>query len=206
MAIDTNTAQKQKGFDLIPNGTVASVVLNLRGLKDTKNADGEMLDCEYTVSSGDFSTRKIWELSMIRGNGSEGHTTAVDIAMSRLRALLESAFAIESEDESEEAQEARIIENWTDIDGLEVLVKIGIEKSKDSQYPDKNRIVAFIGPDSKDWDEFGPDWVEQNTRKLKANQKAAGGKPAPAAKAKAAPAAKAKTEAGGETKKPKWAK
>jgi hypothetical protein len=204
MAIDTNTAQKQKGFDLIPTGTVCSVVLNLRGLKDTNARDGKMLDCEYTVSSGDFSTRKIWELSMISGNGGEGHTTAVDISMSRLRAFLESAFAIESEDESEEAQAARVIEDWTDIDGLEVLVKIGVEKSKDPQYPDKNRIVAFVGPDSKDWEEFGPDWVEQNTRKLKANQKGGGGKPA-AAKGKAAPAAKAKADAG-TTTKPNWAK
>jgi len=205
MAIDTNTAQKQKGFDLIPNGTIASVVLNLRGLKDTKNADGQMLDCEYTVSSGDFSTRKIWELAMIKGNGSDGHTTAVDIAMSRLRALLESAFAIESEDESEEAQAARVIEDWTDIDGLEVLVKIGIEKSKDSQYPDKNRIVAFIGPDSKDYDEFGADWVEQNARKMTANQK--GGKGAPAARAKSpAKATGAKAAAPAGTAKPKWGK
>jgi hypothetical protein len=198
MAIDTNTAQKQKGFDLIPNGTIASVVLNLRGLKDTKNADGQMLDCEYTVSSGEFSTRKIWELSMIKGNGTDGHTTAVEIAMSRLRAFLESAFGIESQDESEEARASRIIEEWTDIDGLEVLVKIGIEKSKDGQYPDKNRIAAFVGPDAKEWDEFGPDWVGENRRKMKANQKGSGGKPAPAAKPKAAPA--------GETKKPKWAK
>ena len=202
MAIDTNTAEKQKGFDLIPNGTIAPVVLNLRGLKDTRNGDGTMLDCEYTVSGGDFSTRKIWELSMIKGNGSEGHSTAVDITMSRLRAFLESAFNVESEDESEEAKAARIIEDWTDIDGLEVLAKIGIEKSKDSQYPDKNRIVAFVGPGSKDYEEFAGDWVEQNARKLRANQKGGKGAPAakkPAGKADAAPAAASAT-------KPKWRK
>lgn len=195
MGIDTNSAPKQKVMgDLIPANTIVPAVAVLRGRKETKAKDGEMLDFEYTISGGEFEKRKIWDLMMISGNGSDGHNEAVDITMSRVRAMLESAFNINPDDDSDEAMEGRRIEDWEELDGLEVLIKVGIEKSKDPQYPDKNRILAFITPDMDGYEDYELD----NKRGRK--------KPAGKAPAKGGAKGGAKTPAKVEDGKVKWRK
>jgi len=189
MGINLNTAPEQKVMGgVIPSGTICSVLINVRGRKDTKAKDGEMLDLEFTVLEGEYEKWRIWEMMMIKGNGSEGHNQALDITMSRVRAIIESAKGIDPSDDSKEAMAARDIDDWEDIDGLNVLIRVGIEKGVDP-YPDKNKVLTFITPDMDDYDGFEPEQPAKRT----------------AAKGKAAPAAakgKAKAEAG--TKKPKW--
>lgn len=192
MGLNFNEADRQREFDLIPDGTIAPVILNLRGRKETKKQDGEMLDCEWTITAGEFDKKKIWELMMISGNGSEGHVTAIDITMSRVRAMLESAYGIDPEDDSEEAIEARTIDDWEDLDQIEVLVKIGIEKGKDG-YKDKNRILAFVTPDSDDYEGFEP--ATPGAKKKPAAKKGAAAKKGTAAKGGSS----------GGAKKPSWA-
>jgi hypothetical protein len=196
MSINLNGAEPQREMGvLIPSGTIAPAIISVRGRKDTNAGDGVMLDCEITISDGEFDKRKLWDMMMIEGNGGEGHTKAVEITMSRVRAIVESAYGIEPEDASDEAVAARDLDDWEDIDGLEVLVKIGIEKDKTGQYPDKNKIVAFITADSDDYEGFVP-------------ASPGGKKAAPAKKvvAKKAPAKKAPAKAAsGEAKKPSWA-
>jgi hypothetical protein len=50
---------------------------------------------------------------------------------------------------SEAAATARKINSFEDLDGLEVVIKIGIESNKSGAYPDKNRIFSIITPDNK---------------------------------------------------------
>lgn len=61
-----------------------------------------------------------------------------------VRQLIESARGIQRSDKSEEAEKARQIESWGDLDRITVTVKIGIEP--EGEYPAKNKILAAITP------------------------------------------------------------
>ena len=182
MALDFNTAEKQRGqFDLMPDGTVAPVILKMREVKLTKAKDAKMLDCEFIITDGEFAKRKVWGLMMFEGNGTDGHKTAVNITLSRIRGMLESAYGVDPIDDSPAALAARQLKEWDDLNGLRFLARIGIEKSKDPQYPDKNVIAAAVTPDEDDYNGFDP-------------------KPAPSA----APAAS--NGAASTSSKPSWAR
>lgn len=157
MAISFNDAAPQQSgdFGFIPDGTIAPVRLTVRGEKATKAGDARMLDCEFVVTAGPFARRKVWSNMMITSNGSDGHNKAVSITMSSVRAILESAYGIADDDKSPEAMQARTINDWADLDGLEFLAKFGIEKSKDPQYPDKNAVKA-VGVRHVDYAGFRP--------------------------------------------------
>jgi hypothetical protein len=157
MPISFNDAKPQASteLELIPDGTIAPVRLTVRGEKLTKAGDARMLDCEYIVTAGPFAKRKVWMNMMITSNGSAGHDKAVSITMSSVRAMLESAYGLAEDDKSPDAMQARTISDWSDLDGLEFVAKFGIEKSKDEQYPDKNRLQA-VGAKSPDYAGFKP--------------------------------------------------
>ena len=72
----------------------------------------------------------------------------------RIRAILESAKGIDPKDMSETAQKARTIESFADLNNLDVVIKIGIEKDKSGAYPDKNRVLTIITPDQVSYAEF----------------------------------------------------
>jgi hypothetical protein len=157
MAISFNDAKPQASteFELIPDGTIAPVRLTVRGEKLTKAGDARMLDCEYIVTAGTYAKRQVWTNMMITSNGSDGHDKAVSITMSSVRAMLESAYGLAEDDKSPDAMQARTINDWSDLDGLEFVAKFGIEKSKDPQYPDKNKLQA-VGVKSADYAGFKP--------------------------------------------------
>jgi hypothetical protein len=50
---------------------------------------------------------------------------------------------------SEAARLARNIESYFDLDGLEPLIKIGIETDRGGVYQDKNKVLSIITPDNK---------------------------------------------------------
>ena len=178
MPISFNEAAPQKTsgeFDLIPDGTIAPVRLTVRGEKSTKANDARMLDCEFVVTAGSFAKRKVWLNMMISSNGSDGHDKAVQITMSKVRAMLESAYGVAEDDKSPDAMAARIINDWPDLDGLEFVAKFGVEKSKDTKYPDKNTLSA-VSPKSADYNGFKP--AKPKGAKPAGAAPAAGGRPA----------------------------
>jgi len=158
MAISFNDAQPQASgeFQPIPDGTIAPVRLTVRGEKMTKAGDARMLDCEFIVTAGTYAKRKIWTNMMITSNGTDGHDKAVQITMSRVRAMLESAYGIAEDDKSPDAMQGRTINDWPDLDGLEFLAKIGIEKSKDPKYPDDKNTVQAVGTKHAEYAHFKP--------------------------------------------------
>ena len=149
-------SSSDKDFELIPDKTVAPVRMAMRGIKTTKAGDAQMLDLEFVVTEGPHAKRRMWGNAMITSNGSKGHDTAVDITMRNVRGYLESAYGFKPSDESEAAIAARTIEDWPDLDGLEFVALIGIEKDKTGNYPDKNVVRQAITPDSKDYAGFKP--------------------------------------------------
>jgi|LakMenE18May11ns_1017448.scaffolds.fasta_scaffold9529633_2 hypothetical protein len=166
-AFDFNTAEVSGSGSSgpIPDGTVAPVILHLRGLK-TSSRDTRIqgLDLEYTVLEGPFKGRKAWKWAGITGTGSDGHNKMIAITRSMIRGILESAYGVRSTDDSPEAMAARKINDWDDLDGIAFVARFGIEEGSD--YVDarsgdtvkgkaKNTVTA-VGVDEADYAGFKP--------------------------------------------------
>lgn len=155
--MDFNGATEQRSNELIPDGVIVACHLTIRPgnageggwLKRSKAGDSMALDCEFTVTEGPHAKRKFWSLFTMEGT-TEGHQKAADISASRIRAILESAYNIRPDDESDAAKSKRRIGSWADLDGIRFVAKVGIEKGKDG-YKDKNSLAEVITPDRKQW-------------------------------------------------------
>jgi len=119
------------------------------GLKNSKDGSCEMLDCEFTVVDGEFAKRKFWQPLLLSGT-TDGQAQAAKMGRGVLRAILESARNIKPDDQSEAAKNKRRAE-FADFNNLRFIVRIGIEKSKDRNFPDKNKVLEVITPDQKQW-------------------------------------------------------
>lgn len=190
MAYDFNSASEQRSGELIPDGTIVPVHLTIRPgnsgeggwLKRSKAGDSMALDCEFTVTEGPHAKRKFWSLFTMEGT-TEGHQKAADISASRIRAILESAYSVRPDDESDAAKSKRRLNSWGDLDGIRFVAKVGIEKGKDG-YKDKNTLSEVITPDRKQWAKVEQVAKQQGFQQVAgpvaaaANQVTATGKPA----------------------------
>jgi hypothetical protein len=157
-AFDFNNAEASspKG-ELIPDGTVARVILTIRPggegdggwLKRSKAGDKLMIDAEFTVTEGPFAKRKFWQTMIV-----DGSEKAASINRSTLRAILESARGIKADDMSDNAKRARLVEGYGDFSGMEFLAKIGVEEGTGG-YSDKNKLAYAIGVGSKEYKAAG---------------------------------------------------
>lgn len=147
---------------LIPAGTVVKARLMLRPgdspidpfLKSSKTG-GTYLDCEFTVLEGEYAKRKIFHKL-----GIEGNQIWVDMSRRVMKNLLESANGISRLDKSPEAKAKRKITSFADLDGLEVIIKVGIEGG--GEYADKNRIAAVITAENPLYNQVkNADWQDQ---------------------------------------------
>ena len=145
--------------NLIPKGTIAKVRLTIRpgGFDDAsqgwtggyakRGATGSVyLDAEYTVLEGPFAKRKIW--SMI-GLYSPSGPNWSNMGRSLLRGILNSARGLSDKDNSPEAQNARRISGFADLDGIEFVARIDIRH--DSNGEDNNEIRQAVTRDHKDY-------------------------------------------------------
>lgn len=155
--MDFNQAEKHKPpQNLIPKNTIVPVHMTIRPggagpggwLKRNKDGTCMMLDCEFTVTDGDYARRKFWTMLVVEGE-TEGQQKASDITRSMIRAMLESARGVKPDDESETAVTARRIDGFADLDNLRFLAVVGVRKQEG--YDDKNSLAAIVTPDRKDW-------------------------------------------------------
>lgn len=157
---DFNTADPQPSFDLIPKGTLARVRLTIKpgGFDDPAQGwtggwatqsfetGAVYLACEGVVMEGPYARRKIWwNIGLYSPKG----PTWGNMGRSFIRALLNSARHIHPADNSPQAQAARRIAGFHELDGIEFAARIDIEK--DSRGEDRNTIKAAIEPDHKDY-------------------------------------------------------
>ena len=154
---DFNDAKQNA--NLIPKGTIAKVRLTIRpgGFDDPsqgwtggyakRGTTGSVyLDVEYTVLEGSYAKRKIW--SMI-GLYSPSGPNWSNMGRSLLRGILNSARGLSDKDNSPEAQNARRISGFADLDGIEFVARIDI--GHDSNGEDKNEIRQAVTRDHKDY-------------------------------------------------------
>ena len=155
--LDFNDAETQRKFDVIPDGTIATVRMAVRPgdngeggcLRRSKDRNSEALDCEFVVLDGPFAKRKFWMLFTIAGT-TAGHDEAGNISAGKLRAILESARGIKPDDTSDAAKQARRIGSYGDLNGLSFIARIGVEPPQNG-YEAKNRLDHVVTPGEKAW-------------------------------------------------------
>jgi hypothetical protein len=148
--------------DLIPHGTIATVVLHIRagGIGEdgmlTRSKDGgcEMLNCELAVADTIHKGRKFWEYLILEGT-TDGHAKSIGINRNTLKAILDSALGLQPDDVSPQARATRTV-RLSRFEGMTFIAKIGIEQGKPKKdgggnWPDKNILAGVITPDRREW-------------------------------------------------------
>lgn len=145
--------------NLIPKGTLAKVRLTIRpgGFDDasqgwtggyaTRGSTGSVyLNGEFTVLEGQYARRKIFTLI---GLYSPKGPDWANMGRSLVRGMLNSARGISDKDNSPEAQAARRINGFADLDGIEFIARIDV--GTDASGDDKNEIRSAVTPDHRDY-------------------------------------------------------
>ena len=170
MTLDFKSAEEQfdgvsSDFSPIPEGTIVDVLLTIRPggagpdgiLKQSQRSDAQYLDCEYTVTNGEYERRKFWGNLTVAGGSldDKGNSKAGNISKRTIRALLESCYSIEPKDMSEDAKAARTLSSYMDLNNLYAKVKVGIETYNDKE---NNRLDMVITPSMPEYKQpLGPD-------------------------------------------------
>ena len=155
---DFNTALDQYTFETIPKGTLVKVVLHIQpgGYSDvsqswengyaTKNpSSGSIyLKCMYTILEGPYAKRKVW--GMIGLHSPKGSSWA-EMGRSLIKAILNSAHGLRAGDESNFAKKVRYLHRLADLDGLEFVAQVDIEKDHNGEV--RNTIKKAITPEHK---------------------------------------------------------
>ncbi len=157
---DFNDAEQQLGFDLIPKGSLVRVRMTIKpgghdvpaqgwtGGYATESFDtgAVYLACEFVVLEGPFAKRKMW--SNIGLHSRKGPTWG-QMGRSMIRAILNSARNIHPQDNAAPAAAARRIQGFHELDGVEFLARVDVEK--DAKGLDRNVVKLAIEPDHKDY-------------------------------------------------------
>ena len=158
---DFNDAEAQLGgFDLIPRGAIVPVRMTIKpgGFDDASQGwsggyasesfetGSVYLSCEFVVTAGPFAKRKMW--SNIGLHSRKGPAWG-QMGRSFIRAALNSARGILPQDNSPQAANARRIASFADLDGIEFIARVDVEK--DGKGEDRNVVKIAIEPDHKDY-------------------------------------------------------
>jgi hypothetical protein len=154
---DFNDAKQAS--NIIPKGTIVKVRMTLRpgGFDDPsqgwtggyakRGTTGSVyLDVEYNVLEGPYAKRKIW--SMIGLYSPKGPDWA-NMGRSFVRSVLNSARGLSDKDNSPEAQNARRISGFADLDGIEFVARVDV--GTDTNGDEKNDIRTAVTKDHKDY-------------------------------------------------------
>lgn len=158
---DFNDAEAQHGaFELIPKGTIVPLRMTIKpgghddpgqgwtGGYATQSFDtgAVYLACEFVVTGGPFAKRKMW--SNVGLFSRKGPTWA-QMGRSFIRAALNSARNVHPQDNTPQAAAARRINSFADLDGIEFIARVDVEK--DAKGEDRNVVKLAIEPDHKDY-------------------------------------------------------
>lgn len=157
---DFNDAEQQNGFDLIPKGTLVPVRMTIKpgGFDDPSQGwsggyatqsfetGSVYLACEFIITAGPYAKRKMW--SNIGLHSNKGPAWG-QMGRSMIRGILNSARNVHPQDNSPQAATARRINSFVELDGIEFLARVDVEK--DAKGEDRNVVKLAIEPDHKDY-------------------------------------------------------
>lgn len=112
-------------FEVLPKGQYP-VIISATEMKATKAGDGHYLEVEYTVTEGEFESRRLWS----RHNISNPNAKAEQIARQELSAICHAVGILKVSD-SEELHDKPL------------RIEVGIEKNKQND-SDVNRVKAWM--------------------------------------------------------------
>lgn len=203
---DFNDADSQMGgFDLIPKNTLVPVRMTIKpgGYDDPEQGwtggyatesfetGSVYLACEFVVTDGQYAKRKMWSnIGLLSRKGPAWG----QMGRAFIRAALNSARNVHPTDASPQAATARRIHSFQDLDGLEFLARVDIEK--DAKGQDRNVIKVAIEPDH-------PQYAAHTGVPTKGNS--GGGQSGAPMQAQPTPPAAAVGQSPVSTGKPAWA-
>lgn len=158
---DFNDAEaQQSGFNLIPKGALVPVLMTLKpgGHYDASQgwSDGYptqspktgavFLSAEFVITGGEYAKRKMWSnIGLYSPKG----PTWTQMGRTFVRAALNSARNVLPQNNSPQAAAARRIQGFADLDGLEFVARVDIEK--DDRGDDRNVVKVAVEPDHPDY-------------------------------------------------------
>lgn len=160
---DFNDADSQTSYDLIPKGTIVPVRMTIKpggyddpsqgwlgGYATRNDTSGSVyLNAEFVLLEGGHARRKVWTLiGLMSPKGPEWS----NMGRSFVRGILNSARGLSDKDNSPQAQTARRIHGFANLDGIEFLAKIDV--GKDANGDAKNEIRFAVTPNNKDWEGY----------------------------------------------------
>jgi hypothetical protein len=157
---DFNDAEQQQSFDLIPKGTVAPVRMTIKPGGHDDAAQGWtggyatqsfetgsiFLACEFVILDGEYARRKMW--SNVGLHSSKGPAWG-NMGRTFIRAVLNSSRNIQPQDNSPQAAAARRIQGFNELDGIEFVARIDVEK--DGRGEMRNVVKMAVEPDQTDY-------------------------------------------------------
>ena len=148
-------------FELIPENTIARAIITIKPnavtmpefsntpiFKASQTTSAKWLEVEYTIIGGQFDKRKFWQ-NHFDGDAKDdsGVSNLKKIGLQWLKAVVESHNILQwmlhlklKQVRQIDMQKGGV----ASINGMNVCVKIGIEKSNDPQYSDKNRCKVIL--------------------------------------------------------------
>lgn len=161
-SLDLNQAPVQLDTaPLIPVGTLVKVMLQVQPGSFGENGwltrspftGSVYLKVQLKILEGDYKNRIIYERIGIQGTKQDdnGNDRWGTVGRSQLRAIIESAYGILPNDQSEAAQKRRQLSGFEALNGLVFAIKVGKEKKRpetDTQY---NNMAKIITPDKADY-------------------------------------------------------
>ena len=161
--IDFNGAETQDAaLANIPNNTLLKVRITIRPggagpegwLTQSKTSDALYLNTEAVVLDGPHARRRIYTRIGVKGKGvnDRGEDVYANRGRALIRGILESARGARSDDQSERARVARTIRGFGDLNGLEFVAKVGIDKDRNNPSDEgRNVIAAAIAAEHADY-------------------------------------------------------
>ncbi len=157
---DFNDAEQQNDFDVIPKGTIARLRMTIKpggydhpdfnwtGGYATQSLDtgSVYLSCEFVVLEGPFAKRKVF--SNIGLYSPKGETWG-QMGRSFIRAMLNSSRQINPKDMSPQAAAARRIQGFHELDGIEFVGRIDVEKDSKGEW--RNIVKFAIEPGAPEY-------------------------------------------------------
>lgn len=157
---DFNDAEQQQSFDLIPKGTVAPVRMTIKPGGHDDAAQGWtggyatqsfetgsiFLACEFVILDGEYARRKMW--SNVGLHSSKGPAWG-NMGRTFIRAVLNSSRNIQPQDNSPQAAAARRIQGFNELDGIEFVARVDVEK--DGRGELRNVVKMAVEPDQTDY-------------------------------------------------------
>ena len=130
---DFNQVEESDGFELLPKGDYKFRATDIQ-LKSTKDGSGKYFNVTFDVTEGPLEGRKVFQnFNVVNKN-----PDAVQIGLGEIKAWFRACYG-DQVDQIGQLMASHVAQ----LEGVEFVATVGIEKDKSGQYGDKNKIVKF---------------------------------------------------------------